>query len=364
MKRIFGMSLCALLSASASAAAAGLFASDPVTRIDDSFWNPRLKLWRTVTANYVLDRFEPWVCNYDRVVRGEKGGHQGPPWADGLVCETIRGLADHLRHSPDAALRARVENVANRVAAVTDVSPDGYLKTQTMLEWPERRWGDNGGNFMHQHELYDVGCLVEAGVHLYRTTGSLKLLRAATRAANLFVETFGPPPRRNLVPGHELPEEAFLKLWDLYVSTPDLAARVGCEVRPEAYRDLAFFWLDHRGVFADDPRRHRAFTTGQDNYPIARQTKIEGHAVRATLMGTGLAASARAGRPDNLPHAVRLWENMVGRKMYITGGVGAIKKNEWFGPDWFQFSLSHPFGRCDSREPADLRAQGGRNRPG
>lgn len=319
-----------LLACAAMAACAG----EPETKIDDAFWSPRLKLWRTVTANDVLDKFEPWVQNFDRAAKKEKGGHKGPPFADGLVCETIRGLADHLHHAPDAALQARVEAVANRVAAVTDASPDGYLKTQTMLMFPERRWGDNGGNLMNQHELYDVGCIVEAAVHLYRTTGNLKLLRAATRAANLFCDVMGEAPKRNLVPTHSLPEEAFLKLWMLYRDNPGLAQKAGVEARPEAYRDLVFFWYDHRGVYGTPPRQTWK-TYDQDHLPITEQPTIEGHAVRAGLMGTGLAASVRAGRRDYLPHAERLWANMVGRKMYVTGGIGAIASGEKFGPDYF-----------------------------
>jgi len=326
MRRLPGM----LVACAALAACAG----EPATRIDDAFWSPRLKLWRTVTAHDVLDKFEPWVCNFDRAAKGEKGGHRGPAFADGLVCETLRGLADHLRHAPDPALRARVEAVADRVAAVTDASPDGYFKTQTMLMFPDRRWGDNGGNLMHQHELYDVGCLVEAAVHLYRSTGNVKLLRAATRAANHFVDVMGPAPKRNLVPTHSLPEEAFLKLWELYRDTPGLAEKAGVEARPEAYRDLVFFWNDHRGVYGDPPRRTWK-EYDQDHLPVAQQPTIEGHAVRAGLMGTGLAASVRAGRTDYLPAAERLWANMVGRKMYVTGGIGAIADGEKFGPDYF-----------------------------
>ncbi len=310
----------------------------PISRvvIDDAFWSPRLEVWRTVTINDCFTKFENdrggAIHNFDRVRDGKRGGHAGPEWYDGLIYEMIRGAADFLAQRPDPALEKRLDGYIARIVAAQAREPDGYLNTWTQLVAPGKRWGLNGGNDVQQHDVYNAGCLIEAGVHFYRATGKTDLLAAAVRMANLMCETIGPPPRQNVVPGHALAEEALVRMYELFREQPALKARLRFPVDEVRYLRLAEFFIEARGHHAG---RKDFGAYDQDHQPVFDQRTIEGHAVRATLMATGVAALAAAnGRPEYQQAALRLWENMAGRKLYITGGVGATSEGEAFGPDY------------------------------
>ena len=138
--------------------------------IDDAFWSPKLKTWRAVTIKDCLDKFERDGAfrNFDHVARGELDApHGGPPWYDGLIYEVIRGAADLMAQEPDPALEARIDGYIDRISAAAARDPDGYINTYTQMREPGHRWGQNGGNDREQHDLYNIGCLVEAGIHYF-----------------------------------------------------------------------------------------------------------------------------------------------------------------------------------------------------
>ncbi len=303
--------------------------------IDDAFWSPKLATWRKVTVPDCLDKFERDGAfrNFDHVAQGRLDApHGGPQWYDGLVYELTRGAADLLAQHPDPALEKRVDRVIDRIAAAAARDPDGYVNTYTQMREPNHRWGQNGGDDREQHDLYNIGCLVEAGIHYQQATGKTKLLATAVRAANGMVALMGPPPRRNIVPGHALGEESFVRLYELFRDHPELKDKLGVPVNERAYLDLARFWIDARGHH--DGRRSFA-EYGQDHLPVLQQATIEGHAVRASLLAAGVAAFGVAGeQPVYVEAADRLWRNMVTRRLYITGGVGAIAHDEKFGGDF------------------------------
>ena len=201
---------------------------------------------------------------------------------------------------------------------------------------PGQRWGLNGGNEVEQHDVYNAGAMVEAGVHYYRATGKTQLLQVATKFANHMADIMGPPPKKNIVPGHSLAEEALVKLYCLFHEQPDLKSQIPVAVDEQRYLELAEFWIENRGNH-EGGRSFGRFdgTYAQDHKPVLQQGTIEGHAVRATLLCTGLVAAAQQNsREDYLIAAQRLWENMVHRRMYITGGLGAVAGHEGFGPDY------------------------------
>ncbi len=346
--------------------------------ISDPFWSPRFEQWTRITSRDVLDKFEgkhthttpvqttkDAFRNFDRVADGERGTrtHTGFPWFDGLVYETIRGLADLLAQSPDEELEARIDGYIDRIYAAQQTEPSGYIETYTLLTEPDHRWGENGGFLRWQHDVYNAGMLVEAGIHYYQATGKTKLLEVATRFANHMVEYMGPAPRKNVVPSHSGPEEAMMKLYWLYKNQPGLKKQIPVPVQEEDYYDLVSFWIENRGNNCGFPLwlewgnqrseqwiRDTAYTDArygadarpswgdyaQDSLSVFEQQTIEGHAVRATLLGTGIAATAIENHsPAYIRTASVLWDNMVGRRMFITGGVGAIHHDEKFGPDYF-----------------------------
>ncbi len=182
-------------------------------KIEDTFWKPKLNLWQKVTVNDVFDKFEGKhlehpgeFCNtfenFDRVAKGERniGRHAGAPWFDGLVYETIRGVADLMARQSDAALEKRVDGYIDRIAVAQASEPNGYIDTYTQLMEADHQWGERGGMLRWQHDVYNAGMLVEAGVHYYNATGKTKLLEVATRCANLMAEYMGTFPKKNVVP--------------------------------------------------------------------------------------------------------------------------------------------------------------------
>ena len=234
---------------------------------------------------------------------------------------------------PDPALERRIDGYVARIAAAAAKDPDGYLNTYTQLVEPEHRGAPNGGNDREQHDLYNAGCLVEAGVHYYRATGKTELLRVAARLANHMCDVMGPPPRQNIVPGHALGEAAMV---ELYPTVPRTAgteeADATCRGRgavPAARPVLGRQPRPPRG-----PARLRGLRPGRHGRSSSRrQSRATPSARRCMAAGLTRLASA-TGREEYRRAARRLWENMTGRRMYVTGGVGAIAGDEKFGGDY------------------------------
>jgi DUF1680 family protein len=328
--------------------------------ITDEFWSPKLRVWQEVTIRDCFRKFENdrggALNNFDKVREGQKGGHAGPPWYDGLIYEMIRGSADFLVIHPDPELEAQLDGYIARIAAAAAVNPNGYINTYTQLDEPGHEWGLNGGLQIWQHEIYNAGALVDAGIHYYRATGKTVLLATGAKFANYMADLMGPAPKKNIVPCHPLPEEALVKLYVLFQEEPDLKQKLTVPVNEQSYLSLAEFWIENRGNNIGKPDwekdrhaaelfvRNQEYGNGrpswgayaQDDKPIFEQETLHGHAVRATLLCAGIAAAGEInGRKEYLKTAKRLWGNMVYKRMHITGGVGAYADEEKFGPDYF-----------------------------
>lgn len=302
--------------------------------IEDDFWSPKLKVWREVTIPDCFAKFEKdgALTNFDKVRDGTGGKRGGPSWYDGLIYEMIRGCADFLAVQRDPKLEKQLDGYIERIAAAQARDPDGYLNTYTQMERPTQRWGLNGGDDNWQHDVYNAGAMIEAAVHYYRATGKTRLLQCATRLANHMADVMGPPPKKNVVPGHPLAEEALVKLYLLFHEPPELKSQMPVTVEEQRYLKLAEFFLENRGNH-DGRKSYGPY--GQDHRPVLQQETIEGHAVRATLLCAGLVAAAQVnGRADYLAAVRRIWENMVQRRMYVIGGLGSIAGHEGFGPDY------------------------------
>jgi DUF1680 family protein len=306
--------------------------------IEDSFWSPKRTVWQEVTIPDCFDKFENdrggALNNFDRVRDGKSGGHAGPPWYDGLIYEMIRGSADFLAAHPDPALENRIDGYIARIAAAQDKDPNGYLNTWTQLEHPNQRWGLNGGNDGFQHEMYNIGAACEAAVHYYEATGKSSLLKVAVKLANYTCDQVGPAPKYELVPNHAIVEEAFGNLYLFFHTHPELKREMPVAVDERRYLELAQYWVEARGHERKDQKSYGAYN--QDHQPVVEQQTIEGHAVRAALLFAGVASLAGInGRDDYRATAVRVWENMDGKKSYVTGGIGATSEGEAFGKDYF-----------------------------
>jgi len=306
----------------------------------DGFWKDRLDVFRKITIPDVIEKFEKdrggALNNFKRIRDGKLGYHAGPPWFDGLIGECIRGISDFLALHYDKDIDALLDAYIKLIAEAQDVSGDGYLNTYTSLMCPEHRLGRDGGNLLWQHDLYNSGCIVEAGVHHYLSTGKTTLLEIACKLANYMVKEIGPEPRDNIVPAHALPEEAFLKLYCLFTDQPEIKNQLKVKVNEEDYLNLVKFWLDMRGHHKNRksyPRYMGEYS--QDHMPLAEQYEAVGHAVRAALLYTGLAEYVNITGDEKYAAAShRIWENITRRKMHISGNIGAIHMEEKFGYEY------------------------------
>ncbi len=287
----------------------------------DTFWARRLETNRTVTIPFAFRQNEETgrIRNFEIAGRLAEGSFCSRyAFDDSDVYKVIEGASYSLALHPDPALDRYLDTLIARIAGAQE--PDGYLYTARTID-PQKvmpmagkaRWV----NEEESHELYNVGHLYEAAVAHYRTTGKKTLLDVALKSAGLIARTFGPDGRHE-VPGHQEIEIGLVKL---YRVTGD-----------RKYLDLARFFLDQRGNAAG----HKLYGEyAQDHIPVVRQTEAVGHAVRAAYMFSGMAdVAALTGDRAYITAIDRLWDNVVGRKMYLTGGIGAAGAWEGFGPDY------------------------------
>lgn len=283
------------------------------------------------TANNVLDKFEKEGAleNYRLTAKRKKGVHRGQPWYHGLIGECIRGISDLMVSRPDAAMDRRLDEIIDLIAEAID--EEGYLNPYVTLQYPERRWGRNGGSTLAYHETYNPGCLIEAGVHHYRATGKKKLLAVATKNANFLADFIGEAPKHNVGCEHSLIEEALVKLSELYAADPALCKEL--DGRPEEYMRLGRYLLENKGDTKSRwsyPQNMREYA--QDVRPAREQRDAMGHAVRANLLYTGMAEVALHDRDEGLAEACRaIWKDIVTTKLHFNGCVGAERHQESYG---------------------------------
>jgi DUF1680 family protein len=160
------------------------------------------------------------------------------------------------------------------------------------------------------------------------------LLKVAVKLANYTCDQVGPSPKHELVPNHAIAEEAFGDLYLFFRKHPEPKREMSVAIDESRYLELAHYWVEARGHPRKDQPGYGAYN--QDHEPVLKQTTIEGHAVRAALLCAGVTALAGInGRDDYREAAIRLWENMSEKKMYVTGGIGATAAGEAFGKDYF-----------------------------
>ena len=247
-----------------------------------------------------------------RVAAGRTtGAYRGRNFLDSDVYKWLEAVAYELGKAPDTALPRMADAALDLIAAAQE--PDGYLNTYVQIVSPDHRFGD----LDHGHELYCAGHLFQAAVAHRRATGDLALLNVATRYADYIDSVFGPGKR----PGTDGHPEVEMALVELYRETGE--AR---------YLRLAQFFLDERGkgkmrgLGWYGPEYH------QDRVPVRQATEIEGHAVRALYLMAGVTdLYLETGEQALLEASRRLWRDMTGGKLYLTGGVGARYEGESFG---------------------------------
>jgi DUF1680 family protein len=298
--------------------------------INDHFWAPRIETNRAVTIPFAFQQCEKTgrVHNFERaaaVLRGENIEDRKPPgypFDDTDVYKVIEGASYALTVHPDAKLESYVDELIGKIAAAQE--KDGYLyTTRTINPRNPHPWAGKARWQLEQddsHELYNLGHLYEAAVAHYQATEKRTLLDVAIRTADLLDRTFG-PGKQAIWPGHQITEMGLAKL---YRATGD-----------QRYLMLAKFLLDQRGPNSGRPHNPRGLEYNQAHKPVVEQSEAVGHAVRATYMYSGMAdVAALTGDAAYVDALTRIWQNVAGRKLYITGGIGARGTGEAFGADY------------------------------
>ncbi len=296
-------------------------------KVTDSFWGQRLTASRQVTIPLAFSKceetgryrnFENAAAHLRDASRVFKVNGVGYSFDDTDPYKTIEGASYLLQTYPDKRLEAYIDSVIAIIAAAQE--PDGYLYTARTQNpgnphhWAgDRRWVKEEDL---SHELYNLGHMVEAAVAHYQATGKRNFLDIAIRYADCVCREVGPNAGQAcVVPGHQIAEMALARL---YLCTGE-----------KKYLDEAKFLLDYRGkttITHDYSQAHR---------PVVDQDEAVGHAVRAAYMYAGMAdVAALTGDSAYIRAIDRIWENIVQKKLYITGGIGATASGEAFGKNY------------------------------
>ncbi|MBN2007959.1 glycoside hydrolase family 127 protein [candidate division KSB1 bacterium] len=291
--------------------------------LTDNFWAKRIEVNRTVTIPFGFDKCETEgrIRNFERAGGLLDGKYEGKmPFDDSDVYKIIEGASYSLSTHPDPKLDSYLDSIIKKIAAAQE--EDGYICTWKTLDpgstpawWvkPGPRWF----NLASSHELYNVGHMYEAANAHYQATGKRNFLNIALKNADLIDRVFG-PGKNTEPPGHQIIETGLVKL---YLATHN-----------EKYLNLARFFLDQRGN-ASGHKLYGAYN--QDHIPVIQQKEAVGHAVRAGYMYAGMADIAAIMHDTDYLNAVdNIWHNVVEKKIYITGGIGARHEGESFGDNY------------------------------
>ncbi|WP_139904795.1 glycoside hydrolase family 127 protein [Clostridium thermarum] len=310
--------------------------------IDDRFWSGYQKLVREVVIPYQWEALNDnipdaapshAIKNFRIAAKEEDGEFGGMVFQDSDVAKWLEAVGYSLAINPDPDLEALADKTIDLIEKAQ--LPDGYLNTFFTIKAPEKRWT----NLQECHELYCAGHMMEAAVAYYCGTGKKKLLNIMCRFANHIDSVFGTEPGK--LRGYDGHQEIELALIKLYKATGE-----------EKYLKLAKYFIDERGqephFFQQEweKRGRISHWSGrvsdkpnesyhQSHKPVREQTEAIGHAVREVYMLTGMAdVAAETGDTDLLEACRRLWDDIVNRQMYITGGVGSTSHGEAFSFDY------------------------------
>lgn len=296
-------------------------------KLTDDFWLPIIKKVQEKTIEYAIKKCEEEGRFDNFLIAGGKmkGTVKGKmPFDDSDVYKIIEGASNTLISEPNPKLSTLLDSLIGIIKIGQE--KDGYLTTWRTInpakppaDWVKVVEGKRWESEDRSHELYNAGHLFEAAAVHFEATGKRNFLDIALKNADLLVKTFGDGDGQiKAVPGHQIVETGLVKLYQI--------------TKNKAYLNLAKYFLDNRG----NPKNHTLYGPyAQDNKPVIQQEEVVGHAVRAVYMYAGMTDIAAIENDATYYTAVnKLWNNMVNKKMYITGGIGARHDGEAFGDNY------------------------------
>lgn len=306
---------------------------DPLrkSKVKDGFWGALIARNQTASLPHYLDQCEKEGCmhNMKRAAGRAGGDFIGNNSNESNLFKVMEGMAYSLALSYDPEWDSRLDDLIELIGAAQE--PDGYLHSY-YSQCPGERYKD----IQKSHELYCQGHLIESAVAHVEATGKRSLLDVAIRVADHVDTKFG-PGKMETAPGHQEIEMALVRLYHATGEKRDLdLARFFVDIRGEKTR----VEREYGGLVIDEgdrfPGRNRPPQYRQDHEPILQQRYATGHAVRAGYLYAALADVAM--EYDSPPHADAaraIWENVVGKKLYISGGVGTHQyHDEGYGDDY------------------------------
>lgn len=309
-------------------------------RIDDVFFNKYVKLVKEVIIPYqwevLNDRLEDVETSHCienfRIAAGEaEGEFQGAVFQDTDVAKWLEAVGFVLSMEPDEELEKLADETIELIGRAQQ--DDGYINTYFTIKEPNARWS----NLTEGHELYTAGHLIEAAVAYYEATGKDRFLKIMSRFADLICDTFGEEKGKiHGYPGHQEIELALVKLYRV--------------TGVKKYLELAKYFIDARGQGVNyflkeiEAREYNYIFPEFANYdpkysqshlPVREQKTAEGHAVRAVYMYCAMADLAKEYQDEELLQCCdTLWNNIIRKRMYLTGSIGSSGLLERFTTDY------------------------------
>jgi uncharacterized protein len=300
-------------------------------QFEDAFWAPRLETNRTVTLPHIHKQLEATgrISAFDLDFQRPLPAPIVLIFGDSDLAKWVEAASLSLATHADPLLASQVDQAADKIIHAQQA--DGYLNTHFTVADPKMRWK----NLRDWHEMYCAGHLIEAAVAHQQATGNPKLLHALSSYADHIDQTFGREPGKKR--GYDGHPEIELALVKLYHATNN-----------PRYLELSSYFIDERGAQphyydiearerGEDPARYWAknYEYCQAHLPIREQTKVVGHAVRAMYLLSAVADIAHEKNDLTLLETCqRLWDNLVTKRMYLTGGIGPSSHNEGFTQDY------------------------------
>lgn len=307
--------------------------------LQDNFWSPRLATQAETLVPFALEKTNPAVENLAKAARYLRGDTSNLPFPHRYVSsdlyKVMEGAALLLKENPDPGLEQQLDAIIEIIEAAQ--REDGYLYvahiTGVSKDHPHFNgagMGDKPYSFvLHSHELYNMGHMYEAAIAYYQATGKDRWLNVAEKNAQHINRVFfeGDPDYNggkpvNQAPGHQELELALVKLYQV--------------TGKQLYLDMAERFLEIRGrTYHPEGEGVMAATYSQQHAPVEEQDRAVGHAVRGAYQYSAMAdVGAILGKEEYKAALDRIWHNIVDTKMHITGGLGAVKGIEGFGPEY------------------------------